>query len=115
MEVSSMLWFTPFRVELGSEQLWREDHPIPLRPKTFAVLRHLLFVTGEPGIGKTTLVDAFLQQFPEQDLWIGHGHCIEQYGEGEAYMPIIEALGQLCRAPGCVASWARHRRFSQHS
>ncbi len=239
MEASSVLWFAPFRLELGHEQLWREDQPIPLRPKTFAVLRHLVmhpgqlvtqaelldtvwagtivtdvvlrscirelrivlgddaqrpryiatvhrrgyrfiaplsptppvasiqdsvvssqysvarreaedrqpaarspqdfqsitpntqhpaprlvgrtaelahlherlaralsgerqvvFVTGEPGIGKTTLVDAFLRRLSGQDLWIGHGHCIEQYGAGEAYMPLLEALGHLCRAPG---------------
>lgn len=42
MEATSELWFAPFRLELCHEQLWREDQPIPLRPKTFAVLRHLV-------------------------------------------------------------------------
>ena len=35
-------------------------------------------------------------------LWIGRGQCIEQYGAGEAYMPVLEALGRLgrlCREP----------------
>lgn len=62
--------------------------------------RQMVFVTGEPGIGKTTLVDAFLQACAGQDLWIGRGQCVEQYGAGEAYRPMLEAFGQLCRAPG---------------
>ena len=27
------------------------------------------------------------------------GQCIEHYGPGEPYLPILEALGQLCRGP----------------
>ena len=58
--------------------------------------RQLVFVTGEPGIGKTTLVDTFLASLSTQtDLCIGHGQCIEQYGTGEAYLPILEALTRL--------------------
>ena len=80
--------------------------------------RQLVFVTGEPGIGKTTLVEAFLfgvrghekfgvakvpPQTPNSELpstpqwWVGEGRCIEHYGVGEAYLPILEALGRLCR------------------
>jgi DNA-binding winged helix-turn-helix (wHTH) protein len=84
--------------------------------------RQVVFVTGEPGIGKTTLVEAFLQQIQEargwrletgssspqasslktqvSSLWIGRGQCIEQYGPGEAYLPVLEALGRVCRVPG---------------
>jgi DNA-binding winged helix-turn-helix (wHTH) protein/predicted ATPase/type II secretory pathway predicted ATPase ExeA len=62
--------------------------------------RQIIFVTGEPGIGKTTLVEAFLQRIADRELWVGRGQCIEQYGAGEAYMPILEALGRLCREPG---------------
>jgi DNA-binding winged helix-turn-helix (wHTH) protein/predicted ATPase len=61
--------------------------------------RQLVFVTGEAGIGKTTLVDTVLQTL-DASLWLGRGQCIEQYGAGEAYMPILEALGRLCREPG---------------
>jgi predicted ATPase len=31
---------------------------------------------------------------------IGHGECVEQYGAGEPYMPLFEALTRLCREPG---------------
>jgi predicted ATPase len=82
--------------------------------------RQLIFVTGEPGIGKTTLVEAFLfgvrshegggvqnanARTPNSELpstprpWIGRGQCIEHYGTGEPYLPVLEALGRLCREP----------------
>jgi DNA-binding winged helix-turn-helix (wHTH) protein len=62
--------------------------------------RHLGFITGEAGIGKTTLVDAFVTQLAGQGpVWIGHGQCTEQYGAGEAYLPLLEALGQMGRTP----------------
>src|SRR5262245_61721528 len=62
--------------------------------------RHLGFITGEAGIGKTTLVDTFVAQLAGQaPLWLGRGQCIEQYGAGEAYLPLLEALGQMGRTP----------------
>jgi predicted ATPase/DNA-binding winged helix-turn-helix (wHTH) protein len=63
--------------------------------------RQLVFVTGEPGIGKTALVEMFLAEVGEANaLRIGRGQCVEQYGAGEAYLPVLEALGRLGRAPG---------------
>ena len=61
--------------------------------------RHqVVFVTGEAGIGKTAVVESFAAQATASSpLRIGRGQCIEQYGTGEAYLPIFEALGQLCR------------------
>jgi AAA ATPase domain/Transcriptional regulatory protein, C terminal len=64
-------------------------------------VRQLLFVTGEAGLGKTTLVEAFLTALEAYGpLWIGRGQCLEHYGAGEAYLPVLEALGRLCRGPG---------------
>ena len=63
--------------------------------------RQVIFVTGEPGIGKTTLVDAFLSQVQASgQARVARGQCIENYGEGEAYLPVLEALGRMCRGPG---------------
>ncbi|MGH8005786.1 MAG: ATP-binding protein [Candidatus Binatia bacterium] len=109
--------------------------------------RQMVFVTGEPGIGKTTLVDAFLAQLAESEpvqgpkpvlspstepvvsvveplridsaegskvqslqsairnpqsalALVGRGQCVEQYGTSEAYLPVLEALGRMGRAPG---------------
>jgi predicted ATPase/DNA-binding winged helix-turn-helix (wHTH) protein len=62
--------------------------------------RQVVFVTGEAGLGKTTLVEAFLEGIgAEGTLWIARGQCIEQYGAGEAYLPVLEAVGRLCRDP----------------
>ena len=58
--------------------------------------RQVVFVTGEAGIGKTTLVDAFQQQAVRHpDLRIARGQCIEGFGEIEAYYPMLEAIGSL--------------------
>jgi DNA-binding winged helix-turn-helix (wHTH) protein/predicted ATPase len=61
--------------------------------------RQVVFVTGEPGIGKTALLDAFLERVAasHKRVWIGRGLCVEHYGPGEAYLPILDAFGQLCR------------------
>jgi predicted ATPase len=62
--------------------------------------RQLVFVTGEAGMGKTTLVDAFVAEVTAaQTAWIGRGQCIDHYGAGEAYMPLLDALGRLGRGP----------------
>src|SRR5262249_59644314 len=62
--------------------------------------RQLVFVTGEPGIGKTALIEAFLARVARtENLRIGHGQCVEQYGAGETYLPVLEALGRLGREP----------------
>jgi DNA-binding winged helix-turn-helix (wHTH) protein/tetratricopeptide (TPR) repeat protein len=60
----------------------------------------IAFVTGEPGIGKTTFVRAFLDSIGQQHaVRIGCGQCIEQYGAGEPYMPVLEALTRLGHEP----------------
>ena len=54
----------------------------------------IVFVTGEAGIGKTTLVEAFLEQ-NGANVFVLRGQCLEQYGSSEAYLPVIDALSQL--------------------
>lgn len=217
MDISQLIFFSPFRLDVRNEQLWKDGQVIPLRPKTLAVLRYLVehsgrlitkeellntiwadtrvsealpkdyiqelrktlnddpnsprfietvhgrgyrfiaqvrtqpytaenkqpavkdyenlspidhllrfalvgreaelqrlhewfaralqgqrtvvFVSGEPGIGKTALVEAFLRQVAQQhEVWLARGQCLEHYGAGEAYMPVLEAIGGLCRA-----------------
>jgi DNA-binding winged helix-turn-helix (wHTH) protein/tetratricopeptide (TPR) repeat protein len=103
--------------------------------------RQLVFVTGEAGIGKTSVVEAFLQSLESSvqslasfgqeanqkakvseaqssalsphslsspipnsrpltpGMWVGRGQCIDHYGQGEAYLPVLEALGRMCREP----------------
>src|SRR5262249_12707318 len=33
-----------------------------------------------------------------KDVLVGRGHALEQYGSGEAYMPLLEALTALCKS-----------------
>jgi DNA-binding winged helix-turn-helix (wHTH) protein/tetratricopeptide (TPR) repeat protein len=60
--------------------------------------RQIVFVTGEPGIGKTTVVQAFLQQASlDSSILVAHGQCLEHYGSGEAYLPVLDGFSRLCR------------------
>jgi predicted ATPase/DNA-binding winged helix-turn-helix (wHTH) protein len=61
----------------------------------------ILFLFGEPGIGKTTLLNHFLAQVREvRQVRIGREQCVEHYGLGEAYLPLLEAFRHLCQEPG---------------
>jgi DNA-binding winged helix-turn-helix (wHTH) protein len=63
--------------------------------------RQIVFITGEPGIGKTALAEKFRDQVAvsEHSTRIAHGQCSEGYGSKEAYGPMLDALGRLCRGP----------------
>ncbi|HMG34099.1 MAG TPA: AAA family ATPase [Blastocatellia bacterium] len=66
--------------------------------KMLAGERQIVFVTGEAGIGKTALVDTFVRNIAsDRSIRIGRGQCLEQYGTSEAYLPVLEAVGRLCR------------------
>jgi transcriptional regulator with XRE-family HTH domain/tetratricopeptide (TPR) repeat protein len=58
----------------------------------------VVFVTGEAGIGKTTLLETLARSVaPDRTVRICSGQCLEQYGMSEAYLPVLEAIRQLCR------------------
>jgi len=63
--------------------------------------RRIVFVTGEPGAGKTTLVTALLDSIDGNGgaMRFARGQCVEQHGTVEPYMPVFEALTRLCREP----------------
>jgi DNA-binding winged helix-turn-helix (wHTH) protein/predicted ATPase/energy-coupling factor transporter ATP-binding protein EcfA2 len=71
--------------------------------------RQLVFVTGEAGIGKSTLVEAFAAGVErERAGLVARGQCLEQRGAPEPYLPVFDALDRLCRAdPGAVALLSR--------
>lgn len=75
--------------------------------------RQCVLLSGEAGIGKTTVVDILLERLgAESGMQIARGQCTEHYGEGEPYLPILEALGQLCRGPGHAEVLAVLRRYA---
>ena len=67
--------------------------------------RSLVWVTGEPGIGKTTLIEHFIAGLG--DVACARGQCVEAYGTGEPYLPVLEALGDLCRRDSALPALLR--------
>jgi ATP-dependent Clp protease ATP-binding subunit ClpA len=56
----------------------------------------MLCVTGEPGMGKTTLVEEFLDESSER-CRVARGKCSERLAGTEAYLPWVESLESLLR------------------
>jgi predicted ATPase len=64
-----------------------------------------LCVTGEPGIGKTTLVEDFLGGLTAagRACTLARGRCSERLAGAEAYLPFLEALESLLHGTGSEA------------
>jgi DNA-binding winged helix-turn-helix (wHTH) protein len=61
--------------------------------------RRVVFITGETGIGKTSVVDAFEQTVANTPgLRVARGQCVEGFGSKEAYYPVLDAIGHLIHA-----------------
>jgi DNA-binding winged helix-turn-helix (wHTH) protein len=67
--------------------------------------RKLVWVAGDLGIGKTTLIERFVTGLG--DVVCARGQCVEQYGSGEPYLPVLDALAELCRRDSTVAPMLR--------
>jgi len=62
--------------------------------------RRIGFIAGEAGIGKTTLVDLALRDLERMhgtELRVARGQCVEHYGSGAPYLPVLEAIAALRR------------------
>ncbi|MCP5118816.1 MAG: ATP-binding protein, partial [bacterium] len=61
--------------------------------------KRLLCVTGEPGIGKTTLLENFRAQLSATGIGCRavRGRCSERLAGAEAYLPVMEILDALTR------------------
>jgi predicted ATPase/DNA-binding winged helix-turn-helix (wHTH) protein len=84
--------------------------------------RQTVFVTGEPGSGKTTLVEAFASRALRRDVWVACGHAVRHQGPEEPFEPVLEALNHLARQAGLDAlvplfrahgpAWLKHLAWS---
>jgi DNA-binding winged helix-turn-helix (wHTH) protein len=75
--------------------------------------RQMVFVTGEAGIGKSTLVDRFLAGLAHgaaAPASIAYGQCVDRYGVGEVYRPLLDAAETMLRAggPAMVATFRKY-------
>lgn len=59
----------------------------------------MAFLTGEAGIGKTALAQAFAESAAKGDATVVIGHCLPGAGATDAYYPILEILAGLGRGP----------------
>ena len=61
--------------------------------------RRLVFLHGEQGIGKTTLLDAFLDNVHHPKLAVLRARCVQMGSVTEPFLPLLEALERHCREP----------------
>lgn len=73
------------------------DHLLSRLDRTVSGRGGIVFITGDAGAGKSTLVERFLVEaaLRAPDAHILVGTCSEQYGSGEPYQPFIEAFRAL--------------------
>ena len=60
-------------------------------------------ISGEPGMGKTTLVESVLRELEttaQKSWFVARGRCSERLAGAEAYLPLLEALNSLLEGDG---------------
>lgn len=99
---------TPFPLKLEKAPPDEEPPPFVAREEELAQLNQFLdhsldghgrviFVTGEAGQGKTSLVEAFARQAhaDHAELIVARGNCDAYTGTGDPYLPFRDILGML--------------------
>jgi len=62
--------------------------------------REIVMICGDPGIGKTALVDTFSREVAAaMQATVARGQCVQGLGVSDEYYPVTEALSQLCAGP----------------
>jgi len=71
--------------------------------------RQIVWLAGDAGVGKTTLLEVFLSSMAtgHAQACVAIGQCIEEYGSGEPYLPVLEGLADLCRQQPSVPQLLR--------
>jgi predicted ATPase len=116
VDAALMVLANPSATEIGSPSPVPERRTTVGRQQERAALRAgfesaaagrglLLCVTGEPGLGKTTLVEEFFEEMAagEHPWSFAHGRCSERLAGAEAYLPFLEALDSLLQSDSGAA------------
>ena len=82
----------------------------------------IVAITGEPGIGKTTVVETFARQL-NVPHYLGRGRCSERLASAEPHLPILEALDEIAVADASLIdtlrvaapTWAQHVAHSNQA
>ena len=76
----------------------------------------MLVVSGDAGIGKTTLVDEFVRDVMAEGVTVGAGRCSERLAGSDAYLPWLEALDTLLHGgTGAAARMMRQLAPAWHA
>ncbi len=63
--------------------------------------RRTVLIAGEPGTGKTMVLRTFLDRArADAAAAVCDAACAQGYDAGERFVPLVHALGSLCRQPG---------------
>jgi len=63
--------------------------------------RQSAFVTGPPGVGKSTVTAELIERIDDPDAWLVlRGQCLLQRGGAEPYFAVLDALSHAARAGG---------------
>jgi urea transport system substrate-binding protein len=60
--------------------------------------RAVVFIDGEPGVGKTALLTGFLDRVQQRgEVLVASAACAQGYDAGDILVPVLHAVGTLCR------------------
>ncbi len=96
----SSVTVTPRRLAASANVVGREDELAAMNDEFERARRgkaRMVVISGEAGVGKTTLVEAFVSELEErgEPARVGRGRCSERLAGSEAYLPVLEALESL--------------------
>jgi DNA-binding winged helix-turn-helix (wHTH) protein/predicted ATPase len=75
--------------------------------------RQVVFVSGDPGIGKSAVIDTFLAGLASRStVLVAGAACVEHFGVVEAYRPLLETLTRLCKQPNGIRIVATLAQFA---
>jgi DNA-binding winged helix-turn-helix (wHTH) protein/tetratricopeptide (TPR) repeat protein len=75
--------------------------------------RQLCLISGEAGVGKSAVLAEALARMAERDVVaVTWANCVEQYGRGEPYQPLLDAIMRLCRGPAGDRTIATLERYA---